>query len=342
MRTSLLAAVAAACVAVVVAGGGGAATAGPRLGALHPLLVSSPLAATRISPLPTSSCLTSIGIHCYSPGQFEKAYGLAALHGQGIDGSGTTIAIVDAFGSPTIASDLHGFDQAFGNPSVTGIPADPAILQDPKLTIIQPVGVVPPFDPTNGDMVGWAQETTLDVEWAHVFAPKANILLVETPVSETEGTQGFPEIVAAENYVIDHHLANVISQSFGATEETFPDTASLLALRSAVQNAARHGVTVLGASGDEGSTDFELNLEDLYPMQVQIWRSSDPLVTSVGGTQMTLDDQGNRLSPDVVWNDTAVGIQAAGGGGPSHVFTRPAFQNRVRSVVGNARGTPDI
>ena len=77
-------------------------------------------------------------------------------------------------------------------------------------------------------MVGWAEETTLDVEWSHVFAPGANILLVETPVSETEGVTGFPEIVKAENYVINHNMADVISQSFGATEDTFPSKASLL------------------------------------------------------------------------------------------------------------------
>ena len=54
------------------------------------------------------------------------------------------------------------------------------------------------------------------------MAPGANILLVETPVAETEGVTGFPEIVTAENFVINHHLGDVISQSFGATEETFP------------------------------------------------------------------------------------------------------------------------
>ena len=64
----------------------------------------------------------------------------------------------------------------------------------------------------------------------------------------------------------------------------------------------------------------------------------DAPITSVGGTQMNLDDQGNRLSPDVVWNDGF----GAGGDGLSHVFTRPAFQDGVRSVVGNARGSPDI
>ena len=201
---------------------------------------------------------------------------------------------------------------------------------------------MPPFDPTDGDMVGWAQETTLDVEWAHVIAPKAKILLVETPTSETEGVTGFPEIVKAENYVIDNHLANVISQSFGATEETFPNNQAIFDLRTAFQNAQKNNVTVLGASGDEGSTDFELNLEDLYPMQVNSWPSADPLVTSVGGTQMNLTDAGNRLSPDVVWNDTPVGIQAASGGGVSSVFNRPNFQNGVKSVTGNWRGTPDI
>jgi subtilase family serine protease len=95
-----------------------------------------------------------------------------------------------------------------------------------------------PNDPSGkADRSAWAQETTLDVEWSHVMAPGANILLVETPVSESEGVQGFPQIVAAENYVIDHHLGQVISQSFDATEELFPTPQSILNLRSAYVNA---------------------------------------------------------------------------------------------------------
>jgi len=304
----------------------------------RPLLPQPPTAHAATQPRPTSQCLTVYGIHCYSPAQFEQAYDLASLHSAGVTGAGQTIAIVDSFGSPTIAQDLHQFDQTFGVSNPWGVPIDPAIAQDPNLTVIHPAGAPPPFDPTDDDMVGWAEETTLDVEWAHVFAPRANILLVETPVSETEGVQGFPEMMAAENYVINHHLAGVISQSFGATENTFPSVQSLLQLRYAFQNAARKGVTVLGASGDTGSTDYELNLEDLYPFQVNSWPSSDPLVTSVGGTQLTLDDAGNRLAPDVVWNDG----YGAGGGGPSHVFPRPGFQRQVGSVVRGVRGTPDI
>ena len=313
---------------------GGAAGAAPDGGAqasrpaakVHPQLIEVDGVPTLSFPPSTSYCLQNFGIHCYQPAQFAKAYNLTPLHSAGIDGTGQTIVIVDAFGSPTIKDDLHTFDQQFGLP-------DP-----PSLTIIQPAGPVPPFDPTNSDMLGWATETTLDVEWAHVFAPGAAIVLVETPVSETEGVQGFPEIVAAENYVIDHDLGDVISQSFGATEETFPSPLSIFRLRSAFKNAARHRVTVLGASGDLGSTDYQLNLSDLYTMPVNSWPSSDPLVTSVGGTQLTLDDAGNRLAPDVVWNDGF----GAGGGGLSAVFGRPEFQDRVRRVVGRFRGTPDI
>jgi subtilase family serine protease len=309
-----------------------AAQTSPRKPAAHsaaaprPLHIELDAVPTLSFPPTTSYCLTNFGYHCYQPSQFEKAYNLGPLHAAGIDGRGRTIVIVDAFGSPTIGHDLQVFDQTFGLP-------DP-----PSLTIIQPAGPVPAFDPTNSDMVGWAVETTLDVEWAHTMAPGAAIVLVETPVSETEGVQGFPEIVMAENYVIDHDLGDVISQSFGATEETFPDASSILGLRSAFENAREHHVTVLAASGDLGATDFELNLSDIYPMRVNSWPSSDPLVTSVGGSQLTLDDSGKRLAPDVVWNDFA----GAGGGGVSAVFERPEFQDEVRDVVSGARGTPDI
>jgi subtilase family serine protease len=287
------------------------------------------------TPPTTSDCLNVIfGFHCYQPFQLVKAYNLGPLHQAGIDGRGRTILIVDAFGSPTIANDLHVFDQTFGIP-------DP-----PSLTIRQDAGPVPPFDVTNGDMTGWAAETTLDVEWSHVFAPGAKIVVEETPVSETEGVQGFPEIVTAENYAINHGIGDIISQSFGATENTFPgaleNNAAIMSLRSSFKNARAHHVTVLGSSGDQGATDFQLNLRDLYTMRVNSWPSSDPLVTSIGGTMLTLDDNGNRLQPDVVWNDLNTVGGGAGGGGLSAVFERPSFQDGVERVTGDRRGTPDI
>ena len=283
-------------------------------------------------PPTTADCETQLGIACYAPFQFQQAYDMNPLYRAGLDGAGKTIVIVDSFGSPTIEADLKTFDEAFGLPA------------PPSLSIIQPAGPVPPFDPGNSTMAGWAEETSLDVEYAHSMAPGANILLVETPVAETEGVTGFPEIVEAENYVIRHNLGDVISQSFGATEETFPNQASLRSLRGAYKNAFVHHVTVLGSSGDGGATDYELNGTDLFRRQVNSWPSSDPLVTSVGGTQLHLDANGFRTAPDNVWNDNPLVATppAASGGGVSSVFRRPFYQNGVASIVGGARGTPDI
>ena len=187
------------------------------------------------------------------------------------------------------------------------------------------------------------------------MAPGANILLVETPVAETEGTAGFPQIVEAENYVIDHHLGQVISQSFGATEGTFPSAASIYGLRSAYFNAARNDVTVLAATGDAGATD-DSNAAGtlLYTHPAVDWPSIDPLVTAVGGTLVSLLPDGQRTQPDRVWN-TSVNyafnnaffgvpgpLASAGSGGKSAVFARPSYQDGVAGVTGNHRGVPDI
>jgi len=277
------------------------------------------------APPTTAFCQANFGINCYDAAQIRHAYGVDQLNAHGLTGRGKTIVIVDSFGSPTIQSDLRTFDTTFGLPA-------------PSLKIIAPVGAIPPFDPTNSTMVGWAEETSLDVEWSHAIAPGANILLVETPVAETEGVTGFPQIVEAENYVIDHHLGDVITQSFGATEQTFPSPRSIYDLRSAYFNAALRGVTVLASSGDEGATNDELDGVTLYPNRVVGWPASDPLVTAVGGTMLDLDANGNRLEPDTVWNDGF----GAGGGGVSSVFSRPFYQFGVRGTVGNARGLPDV
>jgi subtilase family serine protease len=279
-------------------------------------------------PPTTAFCRQALALACYQPFQLVNAYDLAPLHSAGIDGTGETILIVDSFGSPTIVNDLQQFDKTFGLP-------DP-----PSFQIRQDAGPVPPFDPTafNGDEISWAAETSLDVEWSHVFAPGANIILEETPVDETEGVQGFPEIVQAENFAISHFNPAVISQSFGATEQTFASKRAILDLRDAFRNANRHHVTVLAGSGDQGATNFQLNQKDFYTFPVNSWPSSDPLVTSVGGTLLNLDDSGNRISPDVVWNDFA----GAGGGGKSTVFGSPDFQDRVESMADDSRATPDI
>ena len=290
-----------------------------------PILAKDQLPA----PLPTTTCQADFGIACYTPLQYHTAYDLNPLYSAGITGAGRTIDIIDAFGSPTIANDVATFDAQFGLPAV-------------NLTIDQ-FGTIPPFDPTNSTMVGWALETTLDVEYAHAMAPGAKIVLAETPVAEVEGTSGLPQMMDAEQSLINQGIGDVISQSFGATENTFPgfssgNFSSLLNLRYAFKDAFLHGVTVVAGSGDQGATNAESDGSTLYPMPVNSWPSSDPLVTSVGGTMLNLDNNGNRLSPDVVWNDGF----GAGGGGESAVFGRPLFQAGVAGVVGSHRGTPDI
>jgi subtilase family serine protease len=256
-----------------------------------------------------------------TPGQIRAAYDTGPLASRGVNGRGQTIVIVDSFGSPTIASDLAGFDSYFGLPA------------PPSFRILQPAGKVPAFSATS-DRVSWADETTLDVEWAHVMAPGASIVLAETPTSENEGTTGFPQIVTAEKYVLRHHLGRVISQSFDATEPTFPSRSALLRLRGAYELAARDHVTVLAASGDDGATGYTSNMVDLYTRRAVSWPATDPLVTAVGGTQLDLRASGTRRKPDTAWSGS--------GGGRSMFFARPSYQYGVRAITGNRRGVPDV
>jgi subtilase family serine protease len=307
---------------------------------VHPYPTAAHVGRATAAPLTTAQCVARFQIRCYGPAQLQRAYDLAPLFAGGDSGQGQTIAIVDSFGSPTIQHDLDVFDQAYGLPS-------------PKLTVIQPAGPVPAFDGGNSDQVGWAGETSLDVEWAHAMAPLANILLVATPTSEKEGISGFPEIVTAERYVVDNHLAAVISQSFSATEQTFPTPDDLYRLRGAYTDAYDNGVTVLAAAGDSGATDATGG-SGLFTSPVTSWPDSDPLVTAVGGTRLSLDANGDRVGPDVVWNDTydAAAQQyisgndgpnaLAGGGGLSTMFGRPTYQVPVAPVVGDRRGVPDV
>jgi subtilase family serine protease len=333
-RVTLPLAAAAALVAVQAASSGTASaeahhTSVPTVAALPDLSRAINIGKQLPAPLTTSQCQAEIGISCYTPLQYHTAYNLNALYSHGITGAGRTIVIVDSFGSPTIASDVKTFDGQFGLP-----PLDLSIAK---------FGTIPPFNPNDSTMVGWAEETTLDVEYAHAIAPGAKIVLAETPVAETEGTTGLPEMMNAEQSLINSGVGDVISQSFGATENTFPgfsqgNYSSLLNLRYAFKDALAHKVTVLAASGDAGATDYESDGATLYPYRVNSWPSSDPLVTSVGGTQLYLDNNGHRLQPDSVWNDG----YGAGGGGVSAIFSRPLYQIGVTKVVGSHRGTPDV
>ncbi|WP_263632133.1 S53 family peptidase [Streptomyces sp. 8L] len=280
------------------------------------------------APLSTAQCETRYGIACYTPIQYRQAYDLNPLYRKGITGKGRTIVIVDSFGSPTVQHDLDVYSKQFG-------------IKSTHVSVVK-WGNVPKFDPTDETQTGWAGETSLDVQMAHAVAPDAHIVLVETGVAETEGVTGLPEMMDAEKSLIDQGVGDVITQSFGATENTFPgfgkgDFSSIKDLRYAFKDAERHDVTVLASSGDGGATDSTEDGVGHYDQRVNSWPSADPLVTSIGGTQLHLDAQGGRTAPDSVYNDNG-----AGGGGQSHVFARPSYQDTVEPVVGARRGTPDV
>jgi len=280
-------------------------------------------------PPTVAQCEAAFDIDCVGPPQLQQAYDMTPLYRAGLNGRGKTIVIVDAFGSPSVQQDLATFDQQYGLPA------------PPSFQIITPDG---PVDQTDPAAFGWGVETSLDVQYAHAMAPGANILLVETPVAETEGITGFPEIVEAENYVINHHLGDVITQSFGATEQTFSSPLQLLGQRSAYLNALVHNVTVLASSGDTGAANYELDGTDLYPFPTVGWPASDPLVTGIGGLQLHVNQNGIRTAPDSVWNDppSVCTSPCAGSGGLSSVFDRPLFQIGDARVVGRDRGVPDV
>ncbi len=331
MRTRVLrlACVVGTALAAIGFGSVGAAMARPMIRVFHHTLTTPPT---------TAQCESMFHIACYNPHQFEAAYNMKPLYRKGKTGKGETIVIVDSYGSPTIKSDLRAFDRAYG------------LTAPPSFKIIHPAGKPPKWDPKNATMANWGIETSLDVEYSHSIAPGANILLVETPVAETEGVHGFPQIIKAENYVINHHLGQVISQSLDATEQTFPSKKSLLALRSAYKNAAKHQVSVLAAAGDTGPTNDLANGTCCYSHRVIGWPASDPLVTALGGTQLHLTQSGQRFAVDNAWNDTwnpavvgPVPIPYAGSGGVSSVFARPSYQDTLNSLIpGSMRVTPDV
>ncbi len=131
-------------------------------------------------PPTTAQCKAKFGIACYQAFQLQRAYDLAPLFSRGIEGRGETIVIVDAFGSPSIASDLKTFDSEMGLPSP---PSFQVITPEGPITT-NPTNCPSKYSPTGPDLCsdyyGWTDETSLDVEWSHVMAPQASILLVET------------------------------------------------------------------------------------------------------------------------------------------------------------------
>jgi len=307
------------------------------------------------------------GRRCFTPASEHSAYNLAPLYAHGLNGHGQTIAIIDSYGNDNMANDLHVFDQAFGLQPMCGEAGVTCTSGMPTFSQLDLQGSPATVQNGNGGIglenkTAWALEVVLDVEWAHAMAPGANILLVHTNTAETLGVQGFPQMMKAEDYVVKNHLATVISQSLASAEEAFNGTSSLLNLRYAFQDAAANGVTVLGSSGDGGTANG--NKQSLtgagagpIPFPTVEWPASDPLVTGVGGTYLCTDplatdaqprtvDSTDRPSTCGAFPGVAEIGWIASGGGFSHVFSRPSYQDNLptgsTSIPADQRGVPDI
>ena len=223
---------------------------------------------------PTEADCEAVARTCYTPQAIQSAYNLGPLYAKGWNGKGVTIAVVDSYGSDTMAHDLHVFDQAFG---VTPMCGEEGVTCAPGMPTFSelhmngsPATKEQPGKGTHQeDKSLWALEVALDVETSHAIAPMANILLVASNNAETLGVQGFPNMMKAEKYVIDNGLAQVISQSFGSAEDAFGSAASLENLRDAFKAAAAKGVTMLASSGDNGTANNRKT-----PVKARVDRSS--------------------------------------------------------------------
>jgi hypothetical protein len=245
----------------------------------------------------------------FSPAQIRKAYGFDQITlGDGTvpaDGQGQTIAIVDAFNHPRIASDLNVFNAQFGLP-----PAD--------LTVVNQRGGRN-LPETDG---GWAGEIALDVEWAHAIAPAADILLVEADSNSTD------DLMTAVDYARRAPGVSAISLSWGGSEFfSWGGEESSVQLdfdRTFTTPAGHQGVTFLVASGDSGRSGG-----------VQ-WPASSPNVVSVGGTALQIQDNSGTYAGEGPW----LGFRDGTSGGFSRVEPEPAFQQIAQQS--GWRSTPDV
>ncbi len=328
-------------------------------------LVVFGVASSASSGLPTRSqriaVLTrALGLMQRDYGKLERTpgpedvfdYGVGQLWKRGIDGTGTTIAVIEGWNSPPLNAYVASHDKMLG-------------LPDPQIKTIFPTGKhrLPASCPPGmvklggyGNCRGWEAEAAGDVLSAHLMAPFAKILVVVAPpdsevTDDTASNVAPPEFMQAVEYLSAHHLANVISISDGTGESTYSHGLEEIRAQDPGElTAAAHGIPVLVATGDCGAA---------MPLAVaggggctaghitttpatSVW-SDSPWVTAVGGSIPSLSATGRRLGPDPVWNFTRTGNGEAEGAGFSAIYTRPSYQDGVAAITkGRWRSVPDI
>jgi subtilase family serine protease len=259
---------------------------------------------------PTNNC-------GYSPAQLRTAYGVQSAVSHRVDGRGVTVAIIDAYASATIVSDTNAYAAEQGEPQLA-----PGQYTE---TVMTPFDLQDECGPD-----GWNEEETLDVQAVHGLAPGANIHYIGAQDCDTG-------IDAAVNYVLQNHVANLVSNSYGFTgEDGLGDEVALE--HSQFTQAAIEGIGFYFSSGDDGDNAAVGNTPHPEPD----FPASDPLVTSVGGTSLALKPNNGYLF-ETSWGDDLDSVNFAtspssyvqplpgsfifgGGGGVSALFREPAYQ----------------
>jgi subtilase family serine protease len=315
----------AALIVMALVGVSAANAAGPTS---HPIKVSPQIGAPQAKRGDLFGCESrpisgSQGARCYTPQEIQQAYGYSGLLSSGVDGSGKTIVIIDAFQNPYIKSDLSIFDSTFK-------------LPDPHFSIIHPGGLTR-FDINDSNQDSWAFEIQLDVEYAHAMAPGANIVLALAKSNDDS------DLLATTKYVISNHIGDVISQSFGEAEQCMDPT--LLAQQHALfAQAVSEGYTIFASSGDSGAAQF--SCDGTAAIEAASTPASDPNVTGVGGTTLSAKDPSGDYVSETAWteifgcNPPAVdpSDDNCSGGGFSSIYSRPSYQGGSNP----GRGVPDV
>ena len=271
----------------------------------------------------------------YTPAQLEGAYGVAGAIASGNDGSGVTVGIIDAYASPTILQDANQYSTLHGLPT----------LSNSQFTQVVSPGTYNRPNNRAQDPSGWYGEETLDVEAVHTMAPGAHIVFVGSP-------NNYQDMDAALNHVVDRHLADLVTNSYGFSTELLPPGYVKPTNDTFVQ-AAAEGIGMYFSSGDSGDEIANVGYRTVD------WPASSPWVTAVGGTSLGVDAS-NGYQFETGWGTTRYSLSSdhtswikprymyGAGGGTSRLFAQPWYQAGVVPTSisgyfgGNGRAVPDV
>jgi len=277
---------------------------------------------------------------CYTPQQLEAAYGVQPLLARGIDGRGETVVLpelAETHLNPPMVTDLRqdfaAFDRLFHLPA-------------PRLKVVST------FPGPAHPWLAFGEEV-LDAEVVHAIAPRAALTIVLVKGTSLDGAgQAVAASVAALRLGASEGGIISLSPAGQIGGEHCVDDAQLTQLNAALRADADHHVTVAAATGDTGAAGEPCALIDALggsmsgftPRKEVILVASDPLVLSAGGTTLDASHTTGAWIGETAWGlpDGSPGSAfQASGGGFSHLFRRPSYQNGVQGI-GSMRGVPDI